>query len=71
MATFLLPQNYGYVYSVLGSSLFMNVYMSYIVVSARKKYNVEYPTLYLPFNENDDEKQKKRVLEYNRQVIVY
>jgi glutathione S-transferase len=43
-----LPPAYGYVFGVLGGSFFMNGYLVYLVISARKKYGVEYPTLYAP-----------------------
>jgi glutathione S-transferase len=42
------PENYGYVFAVLSASFFMNYYLSYNVISARKKYGVEYPALYAP-----------------------
>jgi glutathione S-transferase len=47
-ATLMLPEHYGYVYAVLSASFFMNFYLAYNVVSARKKYGVDYPALYAP-----------------------
>ena len=35
-------------FAVLSASFFMNYYLSYNVISARKKYGVEYPALYAP-----------------------
>ena len=43
-----LPNEYGYIFAVLGASFFMNMYLTINVVSARKKYGVEYPALYAP-----------------------
>ena len=43
-----LPSNYGYVMGVLGGSFFMNGYLTYLVIMARKKYDVQYPYLYAP-----------------------
>jgi glutathione S-transferase len=43
-----LPPGFGYVFGVLGSSFFMNMYLSVLVMNARKKYNVQYPALYAP-----------------------
>eukprot|EP00292_Cryptomonas_paramecium_P024355 CAMPEP_0113719030 /NCGR_PEP_ID=MMETSP0038_2-20120614/35556_1 /TAXON_ID=2898 /ORGANISM="Cryptomonas paramecium" /LENGTH=143 /DNA_ID=CAMNT_0000647293 /DNA_START=19 /DNA_END=450 /DNA_ORIENTATION=- /assembly_acc=CAM_ASM_000170 len=46
--TTIFPHNYGYVFAVMGGSFFMNTYLAMNVVSARKKYNVQYPNLYAP-----------------------
>jgi glutathione S-transferase len=46
--SFSLPQDYGYVFATLGGSFFMNMYLTFNVISARKKYGVEYPALYAP-----------------------
>ena len=43
-----LPRNYGYVFAVLGASTIMNGYLTSLVLMARKKYGVKYPTLYAP-----------------------
>lgn len=42
-----MPDNYGYVvFSTVIGHFAANMYMSFNVMSARKKYNVEYPNLY-------------------------
>ncbi len=46
MSTFQFPKGYGYVFSVLGASGFMNIYLMLKVSKARKEYNVDYPDLY-------------------------
>ncbi|XP_065194137.1 glutathione S-transferase 3, mitochondrial-like [Sycon ciliatum] len=48
-----IAQEYGYVVltSLLGS-LLVNFFLIYNVVAARKKYDVKYPALYSPTNEN-------------------
>eukprot|EP00951_Prasinocladus_malaysianus_P048417 scaffold658215_cov78-Prasinocladus_malaysianus.AAC.1 len=43
-----LPSEYGYIFAVLGASFLMNIYLTMNVVSARKKYDVQYPALYAP-----------------------
>ena len=61
-----LPRNYGYPILVLGSAVYLNYYLQFNVVKARKKYGVKAPTLYLPDVPSDaDEKEKKRVHAYN------
>jgi glutathione S-transferase len=52
MSTITFPEGYGYVFAVLGGSFFMNAYLTYNVVSARKKYGIKYPALYAPPGHN-------------------
>lgn len=46
-----IPREYGYVVLTGVASTFMLHWMTFKVVMARKKYNVDYPTLYSPENE--------------------
>ena len=46
--TTLLPQDYGYVFGVLGASFLMNGYLTFNVAMARRQYKIEYPALYAP-----------------------
>ena len=48
MAPVTFPDGYVYVFAVLGWSFFMNAYLTYNVVSARKKYGIQFPALYAP-----------------------
>ncbi len=48
MNSFSFPENYGYVFGVLGGSFFMNLYLIINVANARKKCDIHYPTLYAP-----------------------
>ena len=41
-----IPDEFGYVVIVIGLSWFMNFFLVTLVIMARKKYGVEYPTLY-------------------------
>lgn len=43
-----LPNEYGYIFAVLAASCIMNIYLVFNVVTARKKYGVDYPALYAP-----------------------
>ncbi|CAN1758849.1 Microsomal glutathione S-transferase 3 [Linum perenne] len=52
----LLPKEYGYVVLVLVAYCFLNIFMSIMVVKARKKYNVPYPALYAVESENKQAK---------------
>jgi glutathione S-transferase len=53
-----VPLEYGYVIGTVGLSHFMNIFLTTKVIAARKKFKVEYPTLYLPHDHKD-------ALEYN------
>ena len=44
----------SYCFAVLGSSFFMNAYLSINVALARKKYNITYPALYAPTGHKDE-----------------
>ena len=48
MASFSIPDNYGYVFLVVGLSFLMNMYLGINVSIARKKYDVQYPNCYAP-----------------------
>ncbi|PIN15679.1 Glutathione transferase [Handroanthus impetiginosus] len=52
----LLPKEYGYVVLVLVFYCFFNFWMAGQVGRARKKYNVNYPTMYATEAENKDAK---------------
>ncbi|RZR71596.1 hypothetical protein BHM03_00005995 [Ensete ventricosum] len=52
-----IPKEYGYVVLVLLSYIFLNLWMSFQVGKARKKYKVFYPTLYAIESENKDAKR--------------
>ncbi|KAL6507680.1 hypothetical protein OROGR_023875 [Orobanche gracilis] len=52
----LLPREYGYVVLVLVIYSFLNLWMSFQVGGARKKYGVPYPTMYAIESENKDAK---------------
>ncbi|XP_057500765.1 uncharacterized protein LOC130784793 [Actinidia eriantha] len=51
-----LPREYGYVVLTLVLYCFLNFWMSSRVVNARKKYNVNFPTMYASESENKDAK---------------
>ena len=53
-----LPNEYGYVIGAIGFSHFMNFFLASRVISARKKYNCDYPNLYL-------QKDDKNSFEFN------
>ena len=44
--TSLLPDHYGYVFTGIFATLLANIYLTVIVIKARKKYGIRYPTLY-------------------------
>lgn len=48
MTAFPFPPGYGYIFAVLGGSFLMNGFLTWNVLSARKKYGVKYPALYAP-----------------------
>lgn len=48
MSSLAIPSDYGYCIMVVGLSGIVNIFGSYKVVSARKRYNVKYPNLYAP-----------------------
>jgi len=45
-----LPQYYGYVVFVADDSIFVNTWMAFKVGQARKKFNIKYPLMYSPDN---------------------
>jgi glutathione S-transferase len=45
-----LPQYYSYVVFVAIDSIFVNWWMAYNVAAARKKFNIKYPLMYSPDN---------------------
>ncbi|XP_020253377.1 microsomal glutathione S-transferase 3-like [Asparagus officinalis] len=51
-----IPKEYGYVVLVLVLYCFLNIWMSFQVGKARKKYKVFYPTMYAIESENKDAK---------------
>ncbi|KAK9691662.1 hypothetical protein RND81_09G210500 [Saponaria officinalis] len=51
-----LSKEYGYVVLVLVFYCFFNLWMGFQVAKARKKYKVDYPTLYASESENKDAK---------------
>ncbi|KAL9247963.1 hypothetical protein vseg_021332 [Gypsophila vaccaria] len=51
-----LSKEYGYVVLVLVSYCFFNLWMGFQVGKARRKYKVDYPTLYATESENKDAK---------------
>merc|ERR1711907_71898 len=52
-----LPQDYGYVFASLFMTVIANFYLVVLVIKARKKYGIEYPTLYAN-KDHIDEKSK-------------
>jgi glutathione S-transferase len=52
----ILPEYYGYVVFVAVDSMFVNSWMAHNVGAARKKYNIKYPIMYAPNDENADHK---------------
>jgi glutathione S-transferase len=48
MSNLVIPRGYGYCVGVFGATGFMNIYLMYNVIQARKKYKVDYPHLYAP-----------------------
>ncbi|KAL8109292.1 uncharacterized protein LOC141672280 [Apium graveolens] len=52
----MLPREYGYVVLILAAAGFLNFWMSSQVGKARRKYDVQYPTLYALESENKDAK---------------
>ncbi|WOG84417.1 hypothetical protein DCAR_0103600 [Daucus carota subsp. sativus] len=52
----MLPREYGYVVLILALAGILNFWMSSQVSKARKKYNVQYPTMYALESENKDAK---------------
>uniref|UniRef100_A0A7S4N2J1 Glutathione S-transferase 3, mitochondrial n=1 Tax=Guillardia theta TaxID=55529 RepID=A0A7S4N2J1_GUITH len=50
-----LPKGYGYVVAVVGGSFLLNMYLTINVVTARKKFKVEYPLLYAPAGHKHEE----------------
>ncbi|KAI8540981.1 hypothetical protein RHMOL_Rhmol08G0027400 [Rhododendron molle] len=52
----LIPREYGYVILTLVLYCFLNGWMAERVLKARKKYNVQYPTLYASESDNKDAK---------------
>ncbi len=60
----ILPKNYGYVFGVLGGSVFMNMYLMVNVAKARKEFKVEYPNLYAPHGHENKE-------QFDRWILIY
>nr|CAD7265621.1 unnamed protein product [Timema shepardi] len=50
IATISVPSSYGYVVLVAASSTFVIMWKAIQVGKARKKYNIQYPTMYSPDN---------------------
>jgi glutathione S-transferase len=46
-----LPEGYGYIILVAVDSFFVNMWLSHNVVNARKKYEIPYPKMYSPDND--------------------
>jgi len=46
----ILPEYYGYVVFVAVDSIFVNIWMAHNVGKARKKFNIKYPLMYSPDN---------------------
>ncbi len=71
-----IDKDFAWVVLVIGLSHFMNFYLTYLVVKARKQYGVEYPTLYLPpehkdaFNYNSAQRAHQNTLEMWSSVQV-
>ncbi|KAL2641332.1 hypothetical protein R1flu_008919 [Riccia fluitans] len=51
-----LPADFGFVLIVLVLTFLLNLYLSFAVMAARKKYNVHYPNLYAVESENKEAK---------------
>nr|CAG8646084.1 10889_t:CDS:2 [Entrophospora candida] len=58
MAKIEFSDDFGYVILTGVASIILTVYLSFSVVSARKKYNVKYPTLYATNEEAEKDKNK-------------
>eukprot|EP00164_Ancoracysta_twista_P000002 GFYU01000004.1.p1 GENE.GFYU01000004.1~~GFYU01000004.1.p1 ORF type:complete len:164 (-),score=52.25 GFYU01000004.1:124-558(-) len=43
-----IQKDFGLVILAIGASWFVNFYQTFLVIKARKKYNVTYPDLYAP-----------------------
>ena len=52
--TQLLPENYGFVFAGLFSTILANFSLTGIVIKARKKYGIKYPTLYATAQDIDE-----------------
>mmetsp|Transcript_989 Transcript_989/g.1531 ORF Transcript_989/g.1531 Transcript_989/m.1531 type:complete len:151 (-) Transcript_989:74-526(-) len=51
-----IPHDFGWVVMAVGSSQFMNIFLSVQVSMARKKYDVQYPTMYADASKKDADK---------------
>uniref|UniRef100_A0A7S1NDF5 Glutathione S-transferase 3, mitochondrial n=1 Tax=Eutreptiella gymnastica TaxID=73025 RepID=A0A7S1NDF5_9EUGL len=56
MPSLAITEDFGYVILVIGISWIMNFYLVFLVIAARKKYGVEYPTLYAESSHKNAEK---------------
>jgi len=63
----ILPENYGFVFGGLFSTVVANFYLVINVIKARKKYGIEYPTLYADKSHIDGKvcKDEDDLLAYN------
>eukprot|EP00448_Togula_jolla_P003661 CAMPEP_0170620428 /NCGR_PEP_ID=MMETSP0224-20130122/28052_1 /TAXON_ID=285029 /ORGANISM="Togula jolla, Strain CCCM 725" /LENGTH=163 /DNA_ID=CAMNT_0010946599 /DNA_START=50 /DNA_END=541 /DNA_ORIENTATION=- len=50
-----IPDGYGLLFVPLAASYFLNFFLSFQVMAARSKYNVQYPNLYAPVGHKDAE----------------
>ena len=57
--TQLLPENYGFVFAGLFSTILANFSLTVIVIKARKKYGIKYPTLYATAQDIDEKGECK------------
>ncbi|CAJ0634027.1 16562_t:CDS:2 [Entrophospora sp. SA101] len=58
MAKIEISDDFGYVILTGVASIILTIYLSFSVVSARKKYNVKYPILYATNEEAEKDKNK-------------
>lgn len=48
ITSFSIPNDYGYIFLVVGLSFVLNIFLGMNVAMARKKYDVQYPNCYAP-----------------------
>jgi glutathione S-transferase len=64
-----LPEHFGYVIFVAVDSIFVNMWMAKNVADARKKYNIKYPIMYAPNDDNADNKMFNCIQRAHQQTL--